>query len=203
MQRNLFVVNGIIVSVTQCTHKIPQLFKTALIGWNIWSHGFWVGVLGWIRRWLTLILLTEMTTALFESHTTSVLKPDVNQKCFPTGMPSNENAFQKNKKKQKTKKNLNKSHKNMSINFIASVRNAIFSVRSSPITEHTNICYVSPVQADDSFVVCGQRAGQGWWLVRHKLKDGAKLDRVALSTVPAHAQEVILNAHLTVAVSYR
>ena len=69
--------------------------------------------------------------------------------------------------------------------------------------EYTNICYISRVQFDDSFVVCGQKRVGQWELVRHGLNDGAVLDRVDLRGVPAHAHEVILNAHLAIAVSYR
>ena len=76
-----------------------------------------------------------------------------------------------------------------------------FTILSSRNTRYY-LLRQSSSRSDDSFVVCGQRAGQ-WELLRHRLKDGAKLDRVALRTAPTHAQEVVLNAHLTIAVSYR
>ena len=42
-----------------------------------------------------------------------------------------------------------------------------------------------------------------WELVRHRMSDATTLDRAHLKGVPAHAQEVVLNAHLAIAVSYR
>ena len=92
----------------------------------------------------------------------------------------------------------------ITVDILASVRNPIIyiSVHSSVITEYTTICYVSPVQFHDSFVVCGQRERE-WELVRYKLKTGTILDRVVLRTAPEHAQEVFFNADLTISVSYK
>ena len=77
-----------------------------------------------------------------------------------------------------------------------------FSAHHCLSTEYFDICYVSHVQVDGSFVVCGHKVGQSE-LVRLRLSDGATLDRVVLRGAPTHAQEVVLNAHLTIAVSYR
>ena len=60
----------------------------------------------------------------------------------------------------------------------------------SLITEYKNICFVTQIQADDSFVVCGWREGQ-WELVGHRLPNGTRIDQVVLRGTRPQAQEVV------------
>ena len=67
--------------------------------------------------------------------------------------------------------------------------------------DYKTICYVSQIQADDSFVVCGRRDNH-WRLIRHIVSDGTVIDQVTLKETRPEVQEVVFEGRPAIAVCY-